>query len=501
MDDSAYGGPKGVPCVFVLSAILLCHIVALGDDANAPKKGTTWVGIPITLSRTEGVRGNSYVISINTRDPEACDSVKKKVENSPPLKVEVLGGSGVTLSDTVKDNPCSVLTKISLAGDAPSETVQVVLGNPAPFAAADFVVEQAAPGPLPPGLNPTVDVMWGVVPDDVTEDNFGNWIRSKFYCIELVIGNNSGYPLQIASVGFRMNGTGDRPVPATGYHIARATLENAQQLNFRVVAGSILTGGGILITGFLPFIHKPNRHANWLNVANLVNGPSYDALRLVVPDFTLLELNRLDDGMLRDGMIVPNNTQVRTVVFVAKKTILNKVLSTAQLRPTIPDPNNPSTTSRNTECAANTRLGCVKKVRVEDVAAALGQLVLVGDQIAYQNRVRVEANPIAGAAAPTVTALKYSSGQKPEPPKKGPSKPVEIVITGEHLDKATIVPPKQLDISDVVPSPDGRQITAKVTIHEGVGPGSYPLTIKTPGGSALVDFEVAKPASPEAPAQ
>ncbi len=63
-------------------------------------------------------------------------------------------------------------------------------------------------GPIPPGLKPQVDIMWAVVPQRIVSDNFGSRVAKLFYCIEVVIGNNTGYDLQIASVGFKLGPIG-----------------------------------------------------------------------------------------------------------------------------------------------------------------------------------------------------------------------------------------------------------------------------------------------------
>ena len=56
--------------------------------------------------------------------------------------------------------------------------------------------------PKPPGLDPQVDLMWKILPRKVVHDNFGRRIAKRYYAVEAMIGNNSGYDLQIAGVGF-----------------------------------------------------------------------------------------------------------------------------------------------------------------------------------------------------------------------------------------------------------------------------------------------------------
>jgi hypothetical protein len=43
-----------------------------------------------------------------------------------------------------------------------------------------------------------------VIPQHIVSTNFGRSIRKEFYCIELVIGNNTGSDLQLAGIGFEI---------------------------------------------------------------------------------------------------------------------------------------------------------------------------------------------------------------------------------------------------------------------------------------------------------
>ncbi len=458
--------------------------------------------IALVVSPQSAVRGKKLQVSITPKDQKSCEELKKQLDDKEKgtLLVEPLSGSGVNVTEANVMYPCLILAEISIDADAPADIVQLVLKKElegkepkkkVPLARADFLVKAFQAGPIPPGLPPTVDVLWGIVAERVVRANFGHWISKKFYCIEVVIGNDSGYSLQIASVGFDVKDATHK-IPTNGYHITRASLENGRVYSARTLVLGVITALSQMMTGSIPFFHNPNHKNNFQTLTNIVSGPAEVAAGLI-PDLTLQQLNRLDDQMLRDGLIVPNNTQVRSVVFISKEEVLTYV---SKAVPTT----TPGGIKDKTECAFPTKGGCKLRASVDTISTALGKLVLIGDEISYQNRVRVEANPPEGVPAPSQLQLKYKDNQAPEAPKQGEGpKEVAIVITGKHLEKAMLTVPEgsdKLHIKDFNLAKDNSEIDATITIDEGINPGRYPLTVKTPGGSDTVNFEVASRQGP-----
>jgi len=70
-------------------------------------------------------------------------------------------------------------------------------------------------------------------------DNYGAKVASEYFCIDAVIGNDSGYDLQIASIGFTAPILSPDPshpryrIPNTGYRVVRGTLQRRELLNPR----------------------------------------------------------------------------------------------------------------------------------------------------------------------------------------------------------------------------------------------------------------------------
>jgi hypothetical protein len=238
-----------------------------------------------------------------------------------------------------------------------------------------------ARGPIPPGIEPQVDVMWAVMPQKIVHDNFGSKIKKQYYGIEVVIGNDSGYDLELASVGFELNRKelnlaqeAAGKIPASGYRVARASLQRRQQLNLRNITLNTLKALGPVLTGFTPFFHNINHTNNFVEGVNVLTNPIEKGFEFVWPDLTVGQLANLEDQSLRDNSItrtvVKNNTQVRFVVFVPKDLINDSTIKE----------------ERNW------------RDKPLEVMRRLGQMVLVGDQVEHINRVRVVSSTETGAA-------------------------------------------------------------------------------------------------------
>jgi len=236
-----------------------------------------------------------------------------------------------------------------------------------------------ARGPIPPGIAPQVDIMWAVMPQNITHDNFGGKIKKQYYGIEVVIGNDSGFDLELASVGFDL-GTGrlksdemvNTRIPTSGYRVTRASLQRRQQLSLRNMTLNIIKALGPVLTGFTPFFHNVNHQSNFAEGINILSNPVEKGFEMVWPDLTLGQLANLEDQSLRDNAItrtvVKNNTQVRFVVFVPKDLISDPKADKSW------------------------------RDKPLEVMKRLGRMILIGDQVEHINRVRVVSTSETGAA-------------------------------------------------------------------------------------------------------
>lgn len=63
----------------------------------------------------------------------------------------------------------------------------------------EFKPRRISRGPTPNDMT-AVDAMWNVLPYKVTKANYGRRAADSFYAIEVYVGNNSGFDLQIVGV-------------------------------------------------------------------------------------------------------------------------------------------------------------------------------------------------------------------------------------------------------------------------------------------------------------
>jgi hypothetical protein len=113
-------------------------------------------------------------------------------------------GSGLTSSSSPNASKCTIATVVTVDPNAPPGARKVMLldKDKNPVGSADLTVMDSSAGPIPPGLPPQVDVLWEVMSQKNCSDVFGSRVAERLYCIQLKIGNNSGYGLQVAGIGF-----------------------------------------------------------------------------------------------------------------------------------------------------------------------------------------------------------------------------------------------------------------------------------------------------------
>jgi hypothetical protein len=339
-----------------------------GSTSATPTPTPTPSPEAFSLSPNVGKQGRDYDVLVTD---EKCPSDSSKSTISGSVLIAPLG-SGVVISDS-KVTDCHLSAKLSIAGDAPVAVVKLKLRNDTREFILDFAVTGITQGPIPPGLNGQgqVDVMWSILPDKIVKDNFGGKVKKEFFCIEAVIGNDSGYDLQLSSVGFtipKLTGVTRAPIPTTGYRTVRGTLEAWGQLSTRKFVLGGLNALGPILTGFLPFFHATNHKANYSEIVNLISNPIEKGVEGLWPDMLPMELDHLADQAFRDDIstktIIPNNVQARIVTFVPKRLVFASKKNDAHKDPT-----------------------------PREVMEALAEIVIIGKQIDYVNRVRVVNTP------------------------------------------------------------------------------------------------------------
>jgi hypothetical protein len=151
------------------------------------------------ITPPSGVPGREYNILVLSHEP-----TRKEITE----KAQLVAPGDIAVSGAKANSSASLTAKISIPKDTPIGKYRFLLKDKDGTGAtiigvADFEVTAIGPGPFPTAT-PEVDVMWGVMAKNVAHDNFGRYIANNYYGIQIVIGNNSGFDLQIAGIGFQL---------------------------------------------------------------------------------------------------------------------------------------------------------------------------------------------------------------------------------------------------------------------------------------------------------
>jgi hypothetical protein len=226
----------------------------------------------------------------------------------------------VSFNAAVKDKPLNreLLLKVTSAPEAAGQD-RKYLGA---FTFRILDVPPIPPGPIPPGIEPQVDVIWDVMSQSTCSDQFGSRLARYYYCIDVMLGNNTGYPLIIAAVGFRrQDGSMDYRESAASYLSTRSVVQTEHVYSARNLTLRGLQAAGLLIGGVSPFFStaaRKGRVAIWSTLVGSTMGTAWDNF---IPDRTIRQAGNLDDAALRDGKLIPNNSPVRFAIFVEREAI------------------------------------------------------------------------------------------------------------------------------------------------------------------------------------
>lgn len=371
-----------------------------------------WTATPGVLRQVQGKYPGSVNVVLylnNCRDNSG--TLQHKLAGDSVYQI-VGSGAGITATaPTVGD--CTLTTTLTIDGSAQPGNQFLVVNEKAngktdfiSMGAAMLAMMDATAGPTP--STPEVDVLWDVISQHVCSDSFGNHVPKYLYCIEVKIGNNSSHSLQLAGVGFKVKhpfaGKADIPgdarliSPNTAYQTTRSVLQAGQGTTARNLIYNITKSLGLIMASFTPYFHNANSSSKWSTGAAIVSGAFVQTIDLVAPDLTVRELNNLDDQSFRDGKLIPNNTQVRMIVFVDKELIAGTMKERCTELLTVK-----STLPSDVEIKK-----CTNSQDPTIIKVLLGDLVLVGDSVDYLQRVVVDTSVTSQEVAPAV-AINASS--------------------------------------------------------------------------------------------
>jgi hypothetical protein len=376
----------------------------------------------------------------------------------------------------------------------------------------DLNVLGSLAGPTP--STPEVDVEWNVLSHQICSDSFGNRVANTFYCVQVTIGNNSAYKLQISTIAFKAKDIFADSSPAkynidpnTSYQTTRSVAQAGQTLTARNLIFNSLGATGLIMASFTPYFHNPFNVSRWSTGAAIVSGTFTSAMSLVAPDLTVRELTNLDDQSLRDGKMINNNTQNPPFdIFVDRREVLPKLarLDTYyhQQWKKDPDAGQIETLAGLDKCVHSR--GNEKDCDPDYVKEAMGVLVLSGHKIDYVERIVVDSSVTSQEVqSPLISEqVKLSSSLPAQPSISNASGLIVtadgnqkvLVLSGTGLDQITGVSQVgsdnniQVGAASITPT----SISVPVTVNSGFSGNSFTLKLACPSGDLTVPVNVSK---------
>ena len=444
--------------VFCFALAFLFGAFSLSGRSQGPDEKTAeFVVLPEIVHQISGKYPDVHVVLFRV----GCgQDDKKQWHNQLPPETETysldISGAGYAATNPQRDDDCTVSFDLKTSSTEHGSVVVNVRTSKEHVGKAFLHFADPLTGPIPT-KSPEVDVLWAPISYDVCNQAFGRAVAKKFFCIAVKIGNNSGYQLQIAGVGFNTpfgSATDQHLVktPNSSYALTRSVAQEGSYDSPRSYVLHGIEATGLLMASATPYFHNVRSTAKFATATSIVAGPLEAAFNLMVPDHSLRQANNLDDQSLRDGKLIPNNTQITTVVFLDKGSVtLDYKRACDRLYGSYDG------SLATTKQAKNGSQGLVNlaeasifskvdrsvvsaKIRAQDqltakrydactsgdssaLKEALGALVVVGDEIQYLQRVVVDqtvhSQETPVGAQPASSAISYQT----------------LSITGRNLDK------------------------------------------------------------------
>jgi hypothetical protein len=171
--------------------------------------------------------------------------------------------------------------------------------------------------PLSYRRNPVI-TSWEILPPSIVGDNYGRTVKNDYYCIEVMIQNNSGSDIALAGLIFDVD---ERERPVTSYSTVHGSLAKRKLTHPRALTLAIVDGVGSLMTGFNPFFHNDSHAANYSQIIDILSNPFAKGLASVWKDSYPEEVSRFEQDVLKDDKIVSNGSTFKTKIFFPKRAL------------------------------------------------------------------------------------------------------------------------------------------------------------------------------------
>jgi hypothetical protein len=311
----------GRPLTRVFAAILLPQVI-LAAKALADPIGKT---ISWTANPSSVVQGKTSEVILSA--PAAtCGAALGQLNDaslSTPPTIHVQAGFDVSANGPSHSGTCELTVALVVANAAKTGPLRMTItgAGAQDLGYATITVTSSQASPIPDGLAPQVDVTLDVLGYQSVYDNFGRRVANNYYAVKVTIGNNTGFPLQLSEVGFKINGS-DLPTPTAEPSIVQGTLIYGQDYSARNVIYRAMVWAALIGSAASPYFHTANARANYAVGLALFSGAAVNGFLQQFPDNTVKQLARLNGtNMIDDQNVIPNNSQVPYIAFVSRDSV------------------------------------------------------------------------------------------------------------------------------------------------------------------------------------
>jgi hypothetical protein len=317
---------------FVSRAIhtILASLLVIGAGSNTAFADTVGKTVNWTANRPTVVQGVAADVILSA-PPAVCGTNAGQLNDifldntavKPAISAQA--GLSVTVGAIKHTGTCELTVGITPGGNAVTGPVRLTLTAANALAAgasqdigyATITVVSSQSSAIPDGLAPQVDIDYIVLPYQTAYDNYGRRVADQYYVVIPKIGNNTGFSLQLAGIGFAGTPTGN-----TDPAIVQGTLIYGQDYSARNVLYRSLIWAALIGAGVSPYFHSANAKANFAIGLALFSGPFIAGFSQQFPDNTVKQLARLGaSDVMSNQNVIPNNTQLSFVAFVGRDTL------------------------------------------------------------------------------------------------------------------------------------------------------------------------------------
>jgi hypothetical protein len=314
-------------CAQILAAIAaLPAFASFPAHADPIGQSVIWTANPSTVAQGKNAEVilSAPATTCGTAPGQLNDANLQNNTIHPSIHAQA--GFDVTAATPSHSGTCELTVAVTVSTTAKTGPLRLTITDTAAPAGqqglgyATITVLSSQAGPIPDGLSPQVDVDLDVLGYQSVYDNYGRRIADNYFAVKVTIGNNTGFPLQLAEVGFRISSDpNDTPTPTAEPSIVQGTLVYGQDYSARNVIYRSLVWAALLGTGISPYFHAANSKANYAAGVALFSGPLLNGFVQQFPDNTVKQLARLNAStVMTDQNVIANNSQAPFIAFLSR---------------------------------------------------------------------------------------------------------------------------------------------------------------------------------------